>query len=262
MKHTTLRALCIGMIYMFCVHGLFAQEGISPYMDYIDSPVYTYTESRINDELRETYAQNNMDDRLYSITRGILLFWSGFLNMTDEDIVFSAAEYWEELYSLSMYKNPLTLAFYGTIQAMSGGAISAPQPIKKTRLAVDGLAKLSDAIEQLEKENDYLAIAYVYFLDGMTRASLPSFFKEKKEAPKRLQSALSNFSKARKQKIYEQDLIYYLVAFVYRAYGEYYVGEGDVKKAVRYFNKALEYLEDIEGEMLSDMIEEKLDKLN
>lgn len=261
MKHMITRILCIGMIYMFGVHGLFAQEPMSPYMEYIDTPVYNYTESRINDELGGTYAQNNMEDKSYSITRGLLLFWSGFLNMTNEDIVFPVAEYWEELYSRSMYKNPLTLAYYGTVQAMSGGAISAPQPIKKTRLAVNGLEKLADAIAQLEQGDDYLALAYVYFLDGMTRASLPSFFKEKKEAPKRLQSALSNFSKARKQKLYEQDLLYYLVAYVYRAYGEYYVGEGDVKKAVRYFNKSLEYLEDIEGEILSDVIKEKLDKL-
>ena len=263
MKTKWMRRTILAML-LFTPWGALSAEGnVSAYFNYLDAPVYNYSRSQTESELGK-YQRDDFDDESYSITKGLLLFWASLKNLKDEKITSQATQHWERLHSSRAGGNPLTLAFYGTVEAMYGGALSSPDPVKKTRLALDGMAKLSKALDQLKEnaKDDYLSLGFVYFLDGYTRSSLPSFFKEKAAAPDRLKAALKYYSKARKQDIYTKDLIYHFVAHTYHAYAVFYIGDGNIRKASKYLDKAQKYLDALDGSYaLSEEIREKKAKL-
>lgn len=258
MKEMTLAAL------LFIAAGtLSAQQSVSAYMNYLDTPVYNYSGSQAESELAE-YQKDDFTDRAYSIEKGLLLFWASSKSLKDEELASKAVQHWKRLYSASGDKDPLALAFFGTVSAIYGGAISAPDPITKTRLALDGMAKISEAQELLKNKakDDQLALGFIYFLDGFTRSSLPSFFKEREAAPDKLKLALKFYSQARKRGIYTKNLIYHLVAHTYYGYAVFHISNGEVRKGLKYLDRAEKYLNELDGiHNLAEEIEKKRSKI-
>lgn len=233
---------------------------------YINSRIHGYTVERVQTELKK-YKADNFDDDEYSITKALLLFRLSLLSF-DEQYTLSAFEYWQRLYALEQYHNPMHLTYIGTLEAMHGGAITTPQPTKKIAWANNGMKKIQQGVDALLKTDNTIAIAYAYFLQGTTFSSLPDFFKEFALTPKSLKQALVYFGKYRKELKKSPDeslnaMTLYLVSSVYFSFGDYALKDGKVSKAIKYYRTCKKYLKGIDdfGSMLETQTDTKISQL-
>lgn len=229
-------------------------ENHAKYLVYINSPYMRLT----FDEAVQAYANFAADETgerssydVDVINEGLLLFKLAE-SSRDENRVRIALEYWANLYEQQAYKNPVTRAYQGALQAMLGGAVKGVT--KKIEFSKKGMEILREANELAEDIDDDFAIGYVAFLAGNTYSFFPTFFKEfKKETPDFLKRAQTYLKKAKKKNIYAPelddvnyaDLIDTITALNNLAFGRYYEKRKNKDKAMKYYEEAHELSENM-----------------
>lgn len=211
----------------------YSQEGdnMSKYIKYIDSPILGYSIDKATQQL------STFDD---SIDKGLVYFRVALLS-NEEEKISKALEYWTMLYSKNGQKNPVELAYQGTLEAMYGGVVKGVT--NKIKFAKEGMNKLSLAIEQIQESGDNLAIAYVYFLRGTTHSNMPTFLKEfKKETLNNLKNSVKYLKNSQKEHVYSDELYDALYTNLYNSYGRWYFKSKKYSTAIREYKKALGYI--------------------
>ena len=224
---------------LFCIMNTmiaFADNHISIYMPYINSPSLGLD----MDAVEQLYKENGNEDK---VAFGLILFRRALIGGR-EDEVKEAFDYWASLYEDSTYKNPLTLAYVGTLEAMYAGAADIGG-IKKIRLVKAGAKKLYQAQKEISTMNDSLAYGYVLFLTGNTFSNLPTFFKEfKKQTLPNLYDAKKQYTKAFKSLGEDEAFMpmqYSLYASLYNGYGRWYEKSKKMSKANSYYKASKKY---------------------
>lgn len=231
----------------------FADNHVSKYMSYINS-------SYLGLELDEVKAEYQKNERGDKVDFGLLLFRRALVGGSDAEVK-EAFDYWTALYEEGSYKNPMTLAYTGTLESMYAGAAEKMGGIKKIRVVKSGAKKLFKAQKELANSNDSLAYGYVLFLTGNTFSNLPTFFKEfKKQTIPNLNNAGKEYKKAFKSLDAEfAPLEYSLYANVYEAYGRWYEKSEKPSQANAYYKKSKKYAMQYTS-IMKKMMEETMDK--
>lgn len=263
--HNILCKILLSIVVLFFVSTYgFSQEikkGDYPLVDYVECDVHTLDLEQVNATLKD-YQEEKIDDMNYTVYKAILLFRKALLTFSEEDTLF-AFEYWADLYANKNYQNPLHLVYTGSLEAMHGGAILTPEPLKKINWANRGIKKMQEGIDELERGDNNIALAYAYFLQGSTYSQLPTFFKEFPLTSDSLKYSLKEFSRIRKEKLMDEQVLLFLVSYTYNVYGDHYLKAGEVKKAKKYYGSAKKYLDQSKmPASLKDELEKKISELS
>ena len=216
------------VISMYVSLPLFAQS--QQYDIFINRDEGAFSLSQLEQGLKKVSDPTSFEGKL---DKGYLLFHyaQAVRRVEDAQIAF---DYLNTLYSNDEeFKNPIIFGYSGAAQAFLGDMLT--NPIKKLQSLDDGVARIDQAIKSINELEDPYAKGFLYFLRGVTLASVPNFIAISKEAPKTLRTALHYYKQTKLTKENGD-----ILGELYRAYGAYYQNQGKISLAKKNLKKGIE----------------------